>query len=287
LLNFHDTIKADPGHFKQLRYQDALITQYDCPLDSKYADLWSQHNYIVYVVEGMKIWHTSQGSYTLHEGDCVLVRKGAFIAEQFFDPVFCLIAFFLPDEFICSVLQSKQRPLVQHNKAFAQVIPIQADDSVRSFFLSMMSYFSADKTPDPALLETKFRELVLTVAENTENAELLAYFCSLLHEPPALSLQRTMEENFCFNLKLEAYARLSKRSLSAFKRDFQELYGMAPGKWLLEKRLQHARHLLVNLHKNVTDAAFESGFENVSHFSRAFRAYFGFSPTQVKAQIVN
>jgi AraC-like DNA-binding protein len=45
-----------------------------------------------------------------------------------------------------------------------------------------------------------------------------------------------MEENFSFNLKLEEFARLSMRSLSAFKRDFQQVYQTSPGKWLLGKR---------------------------------------------------
>ncbi|MBK6483295.1 MAG: helix-turn-helix transcriptional regulator [Chitinophagaceae bacterium] len=80
-----------------------------------------------------------------------------------------------------------------------------------------------------------------------------------------------MEDNFCFNLKLEVFARLSNRSLSAYKRDFLRLYHTTPGKWLLEKRLHNAKHLLSHLGKTVAEAAYESGFENVSHFSRAYK----------------
>jgi AraC-like DNA-binding protein len=96
-----------------------------------------------------------------------------------------------------------------------------------------------------------------------------------------------MEDNYCFNLKMEQYAELSNRSLSAFKRDFQKLYNTTPGKWLLEKRLNHAMHLLTNLNRTVSEAAFESGFENPSHFSRSFKERFGYTPTTIKhAQIV-
>ena len=84
-----------------------------------------------------------------------------------------------------------------------------------------------------------------------------------------------MEDNFCYNLKLEVYAELSHRSLSAFKRDFEKIFQSTPGKWLLEKRLHHAHHLLSNQHKTVSEAAFESGFESPSHFSRAFKKRFG------------
>jgi AraC-like DNA-binding protein len=106
-----------------------------------------------------------------------------------------------------------------------------------------------------------------------------------VNNPPAVLLRQIMEDNFCYNLKLEEFARLSNRSLSAFKRDFRKEFNITPGKWLLEKRLLHSMHLLSNEFKTVSEAAFESGFENPSHFSRAFRNYFGISPASVKLQI--
>jgi len=37
------------------------------------------------------------------------------------------------------------------------------------------------------------------------------------------------------------------------------------------------------MHKTVSEAAFESGFENPSHFSRQFKARFGMPPKSKKA----
>jgi AraC-like DNA-binding protein len=54
----------------------------------------------------------------------------------------------------------------------------------------------------------------------------------------------------------------------------------------MEKRLQHAKHLITNLGKTVSEAAFECGFEDRSHFSRAFRKQFGESPVVVKQQLL-
>ena len=133
-----------------------------------------------------------------------------------------------------------------------------------------------------SLLDLKFREIILTIADNPANKALLSYFSTLLQEPQTVSLQRVMEDNFCFNLKLEEFARLGARSLSAFKRDFQRLYKTTPGKWLMEKRLSHANYLLTHQGKSVTEAAFECGFENASHFSRAFRQRFGTSPAFIR-----
>ncbi len=146
----------------------------------------------------------------------------------------------------------------------------------------MSSYFAETKDPDQALLELKFKELVLNIADNPLNRELLSYFCSLMHEPQSILLNRVMEDNFCYNLKLEVYAQLSNRSLSAFKRDFEKYFHSSPGKWLLEKRLRHAMHLINHQHKTVSEAAFESGFQSPSHFSRVFKARFGKAPAVLK-----
>lgn len=260
-----------------------MFTVLNCELQNRYADLWRHYNYVVYVVEGRKIWHTGFGSYDLRKGACVFVRKGAAIVEQFFDTKFCLFLFFMPDEFICEVLKTKSHSIPHAASGFDPVMKINNSATLNGYFQSMLPYFEEGCRPDPSLLELKFRELILTIADNQQNKEVRSYFASLLAVPQEICLQRIMEENFCFNLKLEEFAKLCSRSLSAFKRDFERIYGKPPGKWLLEKRLDHSLHLLTNLRKSVSEAAFSSGFESTSHFSRVFRQRFGYAPVRVRA----
>lgn len=284
MYNFYNSIKSQPGIYRQFNCKESLISIFNCPLEKKYEDVWSQYNYIVYVVEGRKVWHTAKGSYDLKKDSCVFVKKGANIIEQFFDASFCLIIFFLPDEFIADVLKTKNFATHSSNITEATILPVDITPTVLSFFHSMIAYFNALQEPDQTLLELKFKELVLTIADNPANSNLLSYFKALVQEPHALSLERVMEDNFCYNLKLEQFANLCNRSLSAFKRDFQKIYNVTPGKWLTEKRLDHALHLLTNFNRSVSDAAFESGFEHPAHFSRSFRQRFGRPPTSVKQQ---
>ncbi|MFD0750273.1 helix-turn-helix domain-containing protein [Mucilaginibacter calamicampi] len=285
MLNIYANKINNPQNYRQFKCGETLITLYNCPLKSRFQDVWSKHNYIVYVVEGHKTWHTVTGDYHLVPGSCVFIRKGASIVEQFFDGVFCLVMFYLPDDFIAEVLKTKALPLYQPNKKYEAVIQLASDDLVDVFFRSMLTIFESGREPDPSLIEVKFRELILTLAGNNKNGELMAYFCSLLHDPQAVSLQRVMEENFCYNLKLDEFAELSNRSLSTFKRDFIKHFNVSPGKWLMDKRLQYSYHLLTNTDKTVTEAAFESGFENRSHFSRAFNKLFGQTPRSRKKAI--
>jgi AraC-like DNA-binding protein len=287
MVNFQERVLTYPRYCRQFSCGDSLITIFNCPpearlMQNKLADLWCHENYIFYVLEGKKVWHTAEGAYEIGEGNCVLVRKGACILEQFFDRGFCVVLFFIPDEFICNTLKNKSAPIAKTGSKYQPVMKLNATETLKSFFVSMYAYFSGTAEPDKSLLELKFRELILTIADNPKNEEALSYFCSLMNEPQSVSLQRVMDDNFCFNLKLEQYAILSNRSLSAFKRDFQKQFNSTPGRWLLEKRLEHAKFLLGNKNKTVSEVAFESGFENPSHFSRSFKERFGISPAAAK-----
>lgn len=73
-------------------------------MKTRFTDLWSQNNYVFYVIDGRKVQHTALGSYDLKKGSCVFIQKGASIIEQFFDIGFCLVLFFIPDQFICETL---------------------------------------------------------------------------------------------------------------------------------------------------------------------------------------
>jgi AraC-like DNA-binding protein len=66
-----------------------------------------------------------------------------------------------------------------------------------------------------------------------------------------------------------------------FARVFRELVGVPPHRYLVRVRLEHA-HADLESGMSVTEACYASGFNNLSHFIRTFRARFGHSPSQLK-----
>jgi AraC-like DNA-binding protein len=148
----------------------------------------------------------------------------------------------------------------------------------------MLAYFTATAKPAETLLTLKLKELIVSILLGGKNPELASYFQSLLKsDAPVLS--QIMEANFSYNLALEDFARLSHRSLSTFKRDFRKYYNQSPGKWLLRKRLDYSAVLLKNPALNVSQVALDCGFEDLSHFSRAFKEKFGMSPAHYRKEI--
>jgi AraC-like DNA-binding protein len=81
--------------------------------------------------------------------------------------------------------------------------------------------------------------------------------------------------------ELEARAGLRQ---TAFGAAFRSVTGKSPAAWLMERRLAEAHRLLTTTRDSVADIAARVGFGDPFHFSRRFRARYGASPRQVRAE---
>ncbi len=84
-----------------------------------------------------------------------------------------------------------------------------------------------------------------------------------------------------FNMPLEKFAYLTGRSLTTFKRDFTKAFNHTPQRWLTQKRLELAHYQLTEKERRPVDVCYETGFENLSHFSFAFKKHFGYAPSRL------
>jgi len=64
-------------------------------------------------------------------------------------------------------------------------------------------------------------------------------------------------------------------------RKFSALTNNSIGRYIRSYRLHKAKAMIEGQNKNVTEAAFDSGFKNLSHFSASFREEFGYPPSEL------
>lgn len=81
--------------------------------------------------------------------------------------------------------------------------------------------------------------------------------------------------------ELSSHINLSKYH---FCRLFKELTGCTVSVFINEYRINNAKELLQNTDKNVSEVAFESGFNDVNYFSRQFKNIKGYPPSQIIKQ---
>ena len=131
---------------------------------------------------------------------------------------------------------------------------------------------------NPGLLRLKVMELLYNVMDCSKNIfrQMLQ-----LRQPVKTDIHRVVEENYTSPISLDELAYLSGRSLSSFKREFQDIYGAPPARWIREKRLSKAHEMLRSSSLSVADVAYSLGFENPTHFSRIFKQQYGYAPSRL------
>ena len=284
MLNVYELLISHPEHFKQLKVKDLLFVHYHCPQDNDKVDIYTNYNFITYTISGERVIIRPGKTFSLTEGKCVFVKKGAYSLQRFQEADWCVLVFFMPDSYLQNFIKEYRTKLPLKNitqQPQDVVLEINVNDTTKAFFYSMLPYLTQQTPPSEELLELKFRELIFNILSNPANASLLSYICSIsdCSKPP---LHEIMEANYMFNLSLEEFSKIAHRSLASFKREFAELFGITPGRWLAQKRLQHAQMLLQTSEKNINEIAYQSGFENNTHFSRVFKEKFGVAPLQYR-----
>lgn len=145
-----------------------------------------------------------------------------------------------------------------------------------SFFASIFPYFELDNQLPEKLVQIKMEEAIEILRSiNPHIDRVLSDF----PEAGKINLADFMEKNYMFNIPLEKFSHLTGRSLTTFKRDFKKAFQTSPQRWLTRKRLELAHYQLSEQQRKPVDVYYETGFENLSHFSRAFKSHFGYTPT--------
>lgn len=148
---------------------------------------------------------------------------------------------------------------------------------IKAYFESLLPYFN-----QPNKFNTKIAALKCEEALELLLDVNLAQFLFDLCEPHKIDLEKFINKNFIFNIPLNEFARLTGRSLSTFKRDFQKIYNTAPEKWLKDRRLEEAKYLITEKRQKPSEVYYNIGFENFSHFSTAYKQKFGHNASEIK-----
>ncbi|WP_426667720.1 helix-turn-helix domain-containing protein [Mucilaginibacter sp. McL0603] len=149
-----------------------------------------------------------------------------------------------------------------------------------SLFNSLLPYFNLENELPETIAENKVDEAISILKElDTDVFNLLGHF----EEPGKINLRSFMEKNFMFNMTMDKFGYLTGRSLTTFKRDFKKVFDMTPQKWLTQRRLELAHYQLTERNRKASDIYLEVGFENLSHFSLAFKKQYGHAPSRILA----
>jgi AraC-like DNA-binding protein/quercetin dioxygenase-like cupin family protein len=132
--------------------------------------------------------------------------------------------------------------------------------------------------------------LVLNEMAGKKNIKLLSsadnLSASSLSESKVINdVYKYVAENFQKKITFTTAASVANMQKAAFCRYFKRKTKKKFTGFVNETRIMHARKLLAETDKTITEVAFSCGYENTSYFNRQFRLYYEMSPTWFREQV--
>jgi len=262
---------------QQSKYAEILLS---CIEEGYYEDEVSlAHHSFSRVISGeMKVIQADK-TYTFGPGDTLLFPRNQLstLIKNPKDgvPYQAVVIFFTPErlrEFYTKNPIQPGPPSTHKIKVF------EKHPLLESFFASLTPYFDLESALPEKIISVKIEEaltILRVIDENIDN--YLADFS----QPDKIDLADFMEKNYMFNMTMQKFGHLTGRSLTTFKRDFKKVFNSTPQKWITQKRLELAHYELSTKGRKPVDVYLETGFENLSHFSFAFKKHYGYAPTDL------
>jgi AraC family transcriptional regulator, exoenzyme S synthesis regulatory protein ExsA len=158
---------------------------------------------------------------------------------------------------------------------------IEKQGVITHFIQNLDFYFENPNLVTDDLLKLKIKELILLLLQ-TDHAENIITLISHLFNPRQAGLFEVVEAHLYSSISIVDLARLTGRSLSTFKRDFETQFCDTPANYIKEKKLEKALELLQSTELSVSEICFEVGFQDSSHFTKTFKQKFNQTPSEYR-----
>ena len=154
------------------------------------------------------------------------------------------------------------------------VLPVRGGAAIEAIFDEMYEHFDNDTLAARFLCVSLLHRFLSLLAEENEPKTV---------DPRILQADRLINAHFSepdFGvLRLAAMLGLHHNYFSVL---YKRITGRTPIRAIREQRLLAARKMLRFTDRPIKEVAFDTGFSDELYFSRAFRSYFGMSPTEFR-----
>jgi len=266
---------------KTLNYSDVFYS-YFANNDSICHDKAVSH-FLVYIYSGEMFLEEGGNEISVRAGECIFIRRDhrvSFTKRPIGDEPFKSISLKFNRNFLRKYYQDNQSRVVPENTRSLEssVLRLPKTPGLESLFLSIVPYFETDLKPSDEIINLKMQEGILSLLSINKN-----FYPTLFDftEPWKIDILDFMNDNYMYDLTMEEIASFTGRSLATFKRDFKKISDLPPQKWLIRRRLEKAYELIKEDGQKVTDACYDVGFKNRSHFTTAFKKQYGLAPAEL------
>ena len=109
----------------------------------------------------------------------------------------------------------------------------------------------------------------------------------LLPEQAAAEIHEYIQKNFCQDINVSKLADKYHYSKEYLSKHYKRKFGMGIYEYAQKLRMERAAELLLRNEQQIQDVSERLGYSNSNYFSKAFRKYFGMTPTEFRESAQN
>jgi len=205
--------------------------------------------------------------------ESVLLNCGTYFAnllEYSDDDFYEILVFHLHADTLKRLYSREFPDFLKKDPAHPYIQKIASKDIIGKFIENLDFYFEHPALVNDDILELKVKELILLLLQSN-NAPSVKDLLRELFTPHEVNIRDVVQRHLYANIKVSDLAELSNMTLATFNRKFCEAFQSTPAKYIKTKRLERAKELLQISSLSISEIAFQTGFNDVSHFSRSFK----------------
>lgn len=222
-----------------------------------------------------------QQSYVIRGGENVIhpIKRGEILEWKNIYENNLAIALFVSNE----ILDDFKLKFEQNNSRFNNGLLTSSDNRIRLLVNQLVDYMRQDTYLNrlriqALLIEVLIHQIEGLYAEN-EKHEILP---NKNHYDKIVMVKNLIHKDLSKNYTIPELAKYVGTNEQYLKKHFKQYFGKTVMNYITEKKMEHAKELILTGDYRVSDVARMTGYKHSTHFTSAFKKYFGFIPNSLK-----
>ncbi|MGL5646567.1 MAG: AraC family transcriptional regulator [Clostridium sp.] len=266
-----------------MNYELLYISRSKCDSDWHSTSHFHPFTEIFYITEGMGSFQLDDEWINVSSGDLIFINPNCLHTEK------STISNNPLEYIVLGIDNISLKDLSSNNKAFDSfkenksynIFQYKNDEHIINLLNALISELDEKKPYHEISCKSLLTLLMVYILRSSKNDLKITKDSKLLNLE-CMKIKNYIDSNYPQNITLDFLAELSYLNKFHLVHTFTKQIGTSPINYLINKRIEEAKNLLVTTNLSIRDISSVVGFSNSSYFSCTFKKIVGTSPKQYK-----